>query len=511
MTGEQPVKPSAAQHDETIVPVRPGLRASAAAPPVPAAAGGVGRSRPRAWMALAGGVLVVGAAAVFWWLPAWVERERAAAVAAAPPPAPVVEVPTGPTLTPEELAALEIEAQDLLAELLTQQATLSALNLEQWAPDDQRRYQELSEAGDTAFLADDYTGAVARYTEAKALATDLVARAAGIAESALVAGEEALAAGNAELALREFERVLVIEPEHGPARAGRARAERLPEVLALVQRADGEGERGEWQAALASYREALALDPGWEAASAGVAAANRALRDSEFERRMSAGFGQLAAEDFAAARTEFEAALALKPGAAEALDGVAQAEQGAKLDEIALLEARALAFERRELWDQAVALYRSALGGDPTLVFAQTGLARAEKRAGLDAKLANLIDNPTLLFGDTILAEAGKLLDEAVAVVPQGPRVEGQVARLRELVTLASTPIAVQLKSDQQTQVTLYRVGTLGVFAAKEVELRPGTYTVIGSRDGYRDVRRTFTVRPGGNLAPIDVVCVEPI
>jgi len=82
---------------------------------------------------------------------------------------------------------------------------------------------------------------------------------------------------------------------------------------------------------------------------------------------------------------------------------------------------------------------------------------------------------------------------------------------LRELVTLASTPIAVQLKSDQLTQVTLYRVGTLGAFAAKEVELRPGTYTVIGSRDGYRDVRRTFTVRPGGNLAPIDVVCVEPI
>jgi hypothetical protein len=34
---------------------------------------------------------------------------------------------------------------------------------------------------------------------------------------------------------------------------------------------------------------------------------------------------------------------------------------------------------------------------------------------------------------------------------------------------------------------------------------------VIGSRDGYRDVRHTFTVRPGRNLTAINVVCVEPI
>ena len=76
---------------------------------------------------------------------------------------------------------------------------------------------------------------------------------------------------------------------------------------------------------------------------------------------------------------------------------------------------------------------------------------------------------------------------------------------------LASKPIAVRLESDQLTNVTLYRVGSLGAFAAKELELRPGTYTVIGSRDGYRDVRQTFTVRPGRDLPPISVVCFEPI
>ena len=59
----------------------------------------------------------------------------------------------------------------------------------------------------------------------------------------------------------------------------------------------------------------------------------------------------------------------------------------------------------------------------------------------------------------------------------------------------------MRLTSDELTTVTLYRVGALGAFASHDVELRPGTYTAIGSRDGYRDVRQTFTVRPGWELA----------
>jgi tetratricopeptide (TPR) repeat protein len=266
-----------------------------------------------------------------------------------------------------------------------------------------------------------------------------------------------------------------------------------------------------WPAALASYRAALAIDSQWEAASVGVAEVNRVLRDGEFERLLSAGFSALTSEDFAEARERFEAALALRPSSREAREGIAQAEEGAQLDKIQLTEARALAFERRELWDQAIALYRSVLESDPTLVFAQTGLERANARAGLDAKMRNLIDNPNLLLGDTVLTDARALLAAAAAEEQKGAVLEGQIAALSRLVEMASAPIPVRLTSDQLTNVTLYRVGTLGAFATRDVELRPGTYTAIGSRDGYRDVRQTFTVRPGRNLPPISVVCVEPI
>ena len=143
--------------------------------------------------------------------------------------------------------------------------------------------------------------------------------------------------------------------------------------------------------------------------------------------------------------------------------------------------------------------------------FAQNGLQRAEERAGFDAKLVNLIETPTLLLGDSVLVDARRLLELVTALPDKGQRLEQQIADLNRLVAAASQPITVRLQSDQLTDVTLYRVGGLGVFTSKVVELRPGTYTAIGSRDGYRDVRKTFTVLPGRDLPPVSVVCVDPI
>src|SRR6185503_7091135 len=477
--------------------------------PPPAAPSGPRLAR-LSLMALGGIALVVAAAAAFYWLPASVEQERAAA-AVRPTAVPTPEAPARPVLTPEEAEALKAQSGDLLAGLLTLTDELKRLNVEAWASEDWAKYQQLSEAGDNAFLADDFSTSAASYGEAKTLGEALKARAATTIDESLAAAGSALAAGDSELALQKYDVVLAVEPTHARAAAGRARAERLPEVLTLVQRANVEVARGELQTALATYREALAIDANWPAAHAGVDQVNRMVRDAEYERRLSAGFGLLSSEDFGGARREFEAALALKPGSREATDGIVQAEEGAKLAQIKLAEVRALAFERRELWSQAIELYRNVLAGDGTLLFAQEGLERAQQRAGLDAKLVNLIDNPTLLFGDQVLADARALLETAGAETDQGPRLKSQIAKLGELVEMASKPLPVRLESDQLTTVTLYRVGALGAFAAKDLELRPGTYTVIGSRDGYRDVRKTFTVRPGRDLPPISVVCVEPI
>ncbi len=92
-----------------------------------------------------------------------------------------------------------------------------------------------------------------------------------------------------------------------------------------------------------------------------------------------------------------------------------------------------------------------------------------------------------------------------------GPRLAGQRDELSKLLKRAATPIPVQLVSDNLTQVSIYKVGTLGRFNNTRLELRPGTYVAVGVRTGFRDVRREFRVAPEIDMEPVVVRCEEQI
>jgi hypothetical protein len=492
--------------EETIRPIKPGLTAGG----LPAAAEGPAGRRPGLWLTLAGALLLATALAVFLVLPRLVggAAERAAQAAAAAQPTAQPQVPQ---LSPAERAKLKAAAEDSLSKLLPQQAKLKQRSAASWGQDQWKRYQALSKRGDDAYLAEDYGAAVAAYEKAAALGARLLQRSGKVADAALAAGRAALDAGQPELARKQFGIVLSIDKDNKAAQAGRDRAAKLPKVLAATQRGDGLRGKDELEAAARAYRRALALDPKWQPARDALAAVTRQIGKRRFERLMSDGGNALGNQDFAAAKKDFEAALKLRPKSSDAKDGLVQAEQGRKLHEIALAKLRATAFERRELWDRAIEQYQAALDVDPTLDFAREGLKRARARADLDVKLNYLIGHPRLLFRDGVLADARRLLAKARAKAQPKTRIAAQVARLGELIHVATTPVSVELRSDDQTEVTVYKVGKLGSFMHKQIKVRPGTYTALGSRDGYRDVRKTFTVLPGNDAETVDVVCMEPI
>jgi len=91
-----------------------------------------------------------------------------------------------------------------------------------------------------------------------------------------------------------------------------------------------------------------------------------------------------------------------------------------------------------------------------------------------------------------------------------GPRLSADRDRLADLLAAVARPVTLSIRSDDQTEVSIYRVGRLGRFLQREIELRPGNYTVVGYREGFRDVRRQVTLRPGVE-AEILVRCGERI
>jgi hypothetical protein len=129
----------------------------------------------------------------------------------------------------------------------------------------------------------------------------------------------------------------------------------------------------------------------------------------------------------------------------------------------------------------------------------------------LHAQFDHYLDTPTRVYSAAPLANAEQLLAGASAAPPDEPRLAKKITALREMVARASTPTTVTLNSDGATSVVIYRVGRLGQFDTRQLELLPGDYTIVGSRPGYRDVRKVIAVRPGVPLQPLVVRCEEQI
>jgi tetratricopeptide (TPR) repeat protein len=226
---------------------------------------------------------------------------------------------------------------------------------------------------------------------------------------------------------------------------------------------------------------------------------------------MARGYGAQAGGDLVAARAAFELALSTRPGDAQATAALTQIDADQKLSRLTSIQAAASELEQAERWAEAARRYEEALAADPNLAEAREGRERAGLRADLDQRLRREIDNADRFNDDAVLNKARELLETARAVSDPGPVLSRQVAELDGLLKVAMTPVQVTIESDNLTQVTLFKVGRLGAFVNKTLELRPGAYTAVGSRPGFRDVRRNFRVRPDEGSQPVVVRCEDPI
>jgi len=233
--------------------------------------------------------------------------------------------------------------------------------------------------------------------------------------------------------------------------------------------------------------------------------------DEAFTQAMSEGMAALEHGDYRGALGAFQRANKIRPGAHQTADGRAQAEEGLKLQAIEGRREKALASEKLERWREAAAQYQAVLELDPTIRFAQDGKVRSLERAELSEGIEFHLKNPSRLSDDNVLAEASSLLTAASRIESAGPRLSRQRTELEALIAKASKPVLVVLESDNLTDVTLYKKGRLGKLTHRELRLRPGTYTVVGSRRGYKDVRRRLVVEAEADGKIFEVRCEEKI
>jgi tetratricopeptide (TPR) repeat protein len=475
----------------------------------------------RAILGLALGLLFLCLAGVIFVLPRFVEHPAPASVTApeiaASPKALTAEPDALETPAPEkrvdpEIAEAQREAaQSRLAELLRIADALETKQAKRWAESEYKDALAAIETGEKAYREQRYQTALAAYDSVLQDLEALRDRVPEIIAQAIDDGYLAIAGGDSSAATEAFEFALAIEPGHQDAEKGLARAKTLDQVLALVAEAQGYERLGDLDEALSAYERALALDAEAPDTVTGLARVQQARTDRRYRKAMSEGFAAFNQDRLSEAITAFEMARKIKPHADEAAAALRQSRNLAtsRRIEAAIADAERLAGQER--WLEAAEKYRAALELDNKLPTAAVGNANAKARAKLDEQLRRALKEPLRLSDDAVFEEATALLEHAVSVADPGPRLRQQIATLSQQLEDARTPIKVTVQSDELTDVMLYKFGKLGAFGERELALIPGRYTVVGTRDGYRDIRIEFTVTPNLPAPSVLVQCEEKI
>ncbi|MGB0713183.1 MAG: tetratricopeptide repeat protein [Gammaproteobacteria bacterium] len=481
------------------------------------------------WLGLV--VMVLLALAVLFALPSLVDDAGEISAEAPAPPAPhgpavaasVAQPlpesrPSGSGVTapadddrPSTGGAARALAQGTLQALLKVRARLEADGAERWADEDWQALLSMVEDGDVAFEQGRFKDANRHWNEAMQAMEDLTAERDSWLRRHLQAGASALDAGDAAAAADAFERALAAQADHPDALSGLRRAKVLDSVLAATRSGEESERRGELEKAIGHYREAVQLDPDHQESAEAVARLEAALRDRDFSAAMSRALASMERGDSAAARGALDEAARLKPQDPALLDARRRLTDQGRADALGRLQARGRIAAIKEDWPAAARAYEKALGLEPGAGFALTGLAKARDRLKLHEQLDHYLERPERVFGREPLANAERVLLAAGEDVGGEPGLAKKLAALRALTEQAKQPMRVLVRSDGETEVTVYHVARLGRFETHTLELRPGSYTAVGTREGYRDVRRVIKLLPGQPVPPVYLACTETI
>ena len=462
--------------------------------------------------------LAVLAVAVVFWLPGRISQRTAPPIAAIEVIAPAPATAKGKPATDEsspwsdaQLAKLRKEAQDILANLLDAQFKLEEFGVEQWAAERVAQAKTAAAEGDAQYRERRFIEAITSYGQGLEEFQALLDSAPLVLAEHLERAHQAIEDGQIKKAHAALAVAAAIDPDSEELASLLRRATALEQLLPLLSQAKDAEARGDLATAQGLLQQATALDPEHLKARSELARVAAAHTTQRFYDAMSDGYLALDEGHFSQARSAFNQAAQLAPGSAEATSALQDVRSAETAHRLSSLQRSGQVYETKEQWQDAVVAFEQALQIDDSLLFAQEGLKRSTARYQLDKKFRTIIDQPERLSDKEVAEATAKLLRQATTINPRGPVLQQQLAQLEALLLKANTTIAVILSSDMETEVTLRKVARLGRFHQQEITLRPGTYTAVGTRDGYRDVRRTFTVSHDSAPPAVVVACTEQI
>jgi len=415
------------------------------------------------------------------------------------------------TIGPEKIALERERAEKELAAFLKLKKALDEKGVSQWGGKEYEEMMNLSRESDAMLMDHAFSAAADRYAQAGKKASDLTGSAESVFQKLVADGRKALTDGDSEVAQKKFRTALMIEPSNAPARRDLERAMNLDAVNRLIDSGKKHEENNRFAFSHTDYQEALKLDPESREARQALNQVKEKIVDEQFQKLISEGLTAFHNGNYQSARARLLEARSFRTDSREVQDALAQVDEAVRLEKIEKLRRKAMAAELAEDWEQVLKNYLDVLKIDPNISFAVQGKARAAEQIRVAKRIRFYLENPDAMESNPQLQNAILLIAEAEKMQPRGPRFKEQLDELKDLVDAARTTVKVMIESDNLTNVAVYKVGELGRFTFHEILLRPGVYTMVGSRNGYKDVRQKIIVKHGQKAIRVTIICTNKV
>lgn len=260
-----------------------------------------------------------------------------------------------------------------------------------------------------------------------------------------------------------------------------------------------------------AYAEIVALDPFREDAKQALDAIERQIRENRFNTLLASANKAIEARDFTTATQRINEAKSLKSSSSE-LDIIskklASLIAGSEQQKI---ESQVTLFANADEWKTVQMLASKGLtsfSASPTLLQAKQdadGILNASKR------LAAYQQRPERLSDNNVRNLAQQDIEKARNYASKSAKLLTQITALEGIVDKINQPRPVTITSDNDTYIKVLGVGVVGEIKRKTIQLKPGTYRVEGSREGYRSTIKEIVVSPSDNNPSVHIVCTEKV
>ncbi|NQZ87869.1 MAG: hypothetical protein HRU38_00800 [Saccharospirillaceae bacterium] len=410
-----------------------------------------------------------------------------------------------------QLAKHRRDAQEILSLVLEKQKNLEDKKVTFWANETFEAALKTAESGDYYYRSQEFSSAMASYQNALKQLINIEASIPEQFGEFLAQGKLALKENNANLAKEKLQVAMYMQPNDSKASSAFDRALVLDQVLALVKIGTVFVEDRQYEAAKSSFEQAHQLDRRSALVNEQLQQVNQLIVDRDYSFAMSSGYKKLQQNKYNQALVFFNQAKKIKPTSVPAVQAIKQSKNERMQANISFKFEQAQERIQQEDWSKALDKYNAILLIDKSLLQAQIGILKSTARLTLSDKLNNYIDYPERLSNKNVYQQALFTKQDAMNIAHPGEKLLQQIKSINQLMIKAKVPLLVNIKSDNQTMVTLYRSGQLGRFLAKELSLTPGEYTLVGSRDGFRDVRQAFILYADKSHPTIVIQCSERV